>query len=81
MTEPQDVAQKDLAMWRNRFIMIQLSRIGGTGVALLGVLLWQSDVLVEDGHILGFPVALVGLALSFWAPLWLARRWRTPPGP
>lgn len=81
MTEPQDVAQKDLAMWRNRFIMIQLSRIGGTVVALLGVLLWQSDVLVEGGHIMGFPLALVGLAASFGAPLWLARRWRTPPGP
>ena len=76
MNDPQDVA-----MWRNRFIMIQLARIGGTVVALLGVLLWQSDVLVEGGQIMGFPLALIGLAASFWAPLWLARRWRTPPGP
>jgi hypothetical protein len=76
MTEPQDVA-----LWRNRFIMIQLSRIGGTVIALLGVLLWQSSVLVEGGHIAGFPIALAGLVISFWAPLWLARRWRTPQDP
>ncbi len=74
MTEPQDVA-----MWRNRFILLQLSRIGGTVIALLGVLLWQSDTLVQGGHIAGFPLALAGLAMSFGAPLWLARRWRTPP--
>ena len=74
MTEPQDVA-----MWRNRFILLQLSRIGGTVIALLGVLLWQSDTLVQGGHIAGFPVALAGLAASFGAPVWLARRWRTPP--
>jgi hypothetical protein len=74
MTEPQDVA-----MWRNRFIVIQLSRIGGTVIALLGVLLWQSDVFVRGGHVAGFPMALIGLVISFWAPLWLARRWRTPP--
>jgi len=74
MTEPQDTA-----MWRNRFIIIQLSRIGGTVVALLGVLLWQSDTFVEGGHIAGFPLALTGLAASFGAPMWLARRWRTPP--
>ncbi len=75
MTEPQDVA-----MWRNRFVIIQLSRIGGTVIALLGVLLWQSDTFVQGGHIAGFPLALAGLAISFGAPLWLARRWRTPPG-
>lgn len=79
MTEPQDAAPNDVAMWRNRFILIQLSRIGGTIVALLGVLLWQSDVLVQGGHIAGFPIALAGLVASFLAPQWLVRRWRTPP--
>jgi hypothetical protein len=74
MTEPQDDA-----MWRNRFILLQLSRIGGTVIALLGILLWQSDRFVEGGHIAGFPIALAGLAISFGAPVWLTRRWRTPP--
>lgn len=72
--EPDKVA-------RNRFVMIQLTRIGGTVIALLGILLWQSDKLVQGGSFIGFPIALVGLAISFWAPLHLVRKWRTPPGP
>ena len=73
-TPPDNVA-------RNRFVMIQLARIGGTVVALLGILLWQSDRLVQGGSFLGFPIALIGLAISFAAPLYLVRKWRTPPGP
>ena len=76
MTDPQDEA-----MWRNRFILINLTRIGGTVLALAALLLWQSDVFVEGGHIAGFPLALVGLAISFGGPHYLAKRWRTPPGP
>lgn len=68
-------------VWRNRFIAIQLVRIGATLVALFGILLWQSDVIVDGGSILGFPLALAGLAASFLGPKWLARRWRTPPAP
>jgi hypothetical protein len=74
MTAPQDEA-----MWRNRFILINLMRIGGTILTLLAILLWQSDVFVEGGSWVGFPLALVGLVASFVGPLQLARRWRTPP--
>jgi len=73
--------EQDTRMWRNRFIAINLTRIGGTVLALLGILLWQSDTFVEEGSIIGFPIVLIGLAISFVAPLHLARRWRTPPGP
>ena len=69
------------AQWRNRFILINLSRIGATIICLLGLLLWQSDVFVEGGSILGFPIAILGLAASFLAPRYLARQWRTPPEP
>ncbi len=66
--------------WRNRFITIQLTRIGGTLVVLFGLLVWNSDWLRQGGAIeIGFPLALVGLAISFGAPLYLARKWRTPP--
>lgn len=71
----------DEARWRNRFILINLARIGGTVLALGGILLWQSDVIVEGGSIAGFPLALAGVVASFAAPRWLARIWRTPPGP
>ena len=70
--------QDDEALWRNRFILINLVRIGGTVVVLLALALWQSDLFVEGGTILGFPIALAGLVVSFWGPKWLARR-RLPP--
>jgi len=69
----------DEAMWRNRFILINLVRIGGTFLVLFALVVWQGDLLVEGGHIIGFPFALIGLAISFLGPRYLARRWRTPP--
>ena len=74
-------AQEDEAMWRNRFILINLTRIGGTIVVLLALLLWQSDVFVTGGSIVGLPIALAGLVVSFFAPRYLAGKWRTPPEP
>jgi hypothetical protein len=74
--------QDDETLWRNRFIAINLVRIGGTVVVLIGLALWQSDVIVEGGSpVLGLPLTLAGLVASFWGPKWLAARWRTPPGP
>ncbi len=69
----------DLALWRNRFILMNLTRIGGTLLVLVALLLWQSDVFIEGGHVAGFPLALCGLLISFGGPRFLARRWRTPP--
>jgi hypothetical protein len=72
----------DDALWRNRFIAINLVRIGGTLVVLLALGIWYSDLLIEGGSIaIGLPLALAGLVVSFWGPKWLAARWRTPPGP
>ncbi|HEV2865015.1 MAG TPA: hypothetical protein VGX37_00730 [Allosphingosinicella sp.] len=66
-------------LWRNRFILINLVRIGGTIIVLLALALWQTDTFVEGGTPLGFPIALAGLVVSFRGPKWLARRWREPP--
>lgn len=74
--------QDDETLWRNRFIVINLVRIGGTVVVLIGLAIWYTDLLVEGGTIVvGLPLALAGLVVSFWGPKWLAARWRTPPGP
>lgn len=73
--------ERDEAYWRNRFIAMNLIRIGATAVALFGVLLWQSDRIVQGGSIVGFPIALGGLLASFFLPQYYARRHRTPPGP
>lgn len=73
MTRPDD---EDL--WRNRFILLNLVRIGGTVLVLFALALWQSDLVVTGGTVIGFPIALLGLAVSFGGPKWLARRWRGP---
>ena len=69
------------ALWRNRFITLNLTRIGGTLVVLIGLLVWYSDVFIEGGSMaIGLPLALIGLVVSFAGPKWLAQKWRTPPG-
>lgn len=73
--------QDDETLWRNRFIAINLLRIGATIVVLIGLAIWYSDLLVEGGSMaIGLPMALGGLVVSFWGPKWLAARWQTPPG-
>jgi hypothetical protein len=69
----------DNATWRNRFIFLNVSRIAATMLVLFGLVLWQSDAVVEGGSILGLPLMLLGLLGSFGAPHLLARKWRTPP--
>jgi hypothetical protein len=73
--------QDDETLWRNRFIMINLLRIGGTVLVFFALALWQSDLIVEGGSIIGFPLALAGLVVSFFGPKWLAGRWVRPRGP
>ena len=67
------------AQWRNRFILMNLVRIGATIVVLLALLLWQTDVFVAGGSIIGFPIAIFALVVSFFGPKYVAGRWRTPP--
>jgi hypothetical protein len=76
-----DPRPADDATWRNRFIIINLVRIGGTMVVLFGLFVWHSDWMRSGGAMeIGLPLALIGLVASFWGPLALARKWRTPPG-
>ena len=70
----------DETTWRNRFILMNLTRIGGTIVVLFGLAIWHSDWIRPGGTIAGLPLALIGLAISFGGPHFLARRWRIPPG-
>lgn len=73
------MAGSDDQLWRNRFILINLVRIGGTLVVLFGLVVWHGDLIREGGHVLiGLPLTLGGLAASFLAPQWLSARWRSP---
>ena len=71
----------DDATWRNRFLLMNLIRIGGTAGVILSLLLWQSDVFVTGGSIIGLPLGLAFLVLSFFGPKAYASRWRQPPAP
>lgn len=71
--------QDNETLWRNRFILVNVIRIAATIDVLLGLLLWQTDVFIEGGSIIGLPIALIGLVVSFMGPKWLAAKWRTPP--
>ena len=55
----------DESAWRNRFILINLTRIGGTFLVLFALVAWQGDLIVEGGHPLGFLFVLIGLVISF----------------
>ncbi|HEY1606300.1 MAG TPA: hypothetical protein VGF77_11970 [Allosphingosinicella sp.] len=68
-------------LWRNRFIIVNLVRIGGAALALLGCAIWYTNLLIPRGNILiGLPLALIGLVVSFQGPIWLARRWKRRDG-
>jgi hypothetical protein len=73
--------EEEEARARNRFILINLTRIGGTVIVLIALILWQSDLIVTGGTIIGLPLAFVGLVISFFGPRHLARKWRTPREP
>lgn len=67
--------------WRNRFITLNLTRIGGTVIVMIGLFIWYGDAVVEGGTIvLGLPLALAGLVVSFWGPKHLSQKWRRQDG-
>jgi len=69
-------------VWRDRFIAVNLVRIGGTIVVLIGLYISQTDAVRQGGAmVLGLGLAILGLVAAFGGPKWLARKWRTPPGP
>ena len=68
----------DETLWRNRFIAVNMMRIGATLVVLLGLAIWQTDLVVPGGSWLGMPITFVALITSFWGPIYLSRRWGKP---
>jgi multisubunit Na+/H+ antiporter MnhB subunit len=74
--------QEQEKIWRDRFIAINLVRIGGTIVALFGLYISASDLIQPGGATIpGLALAIAGVLVAFGGPIWLARKWRTPPGP
>ncbi len=74
--------QEDEKLWRDRFVAINMVRIGGTIIVLIGLYISQTDAVREGGAmILGLSIAVAGLVVSFGGPKYLAKKWRPPPGP
>ena len=68
---------RDEATWRDRFIQIQITRIGGTLVSLLGLIVWQTNVFTPGGSgLVGFPITIIGLVVAFLGPNFLTQRWK-----
>ncbi|HMJ92857.1 MAG TPA: hypothetical protein VK472_02025 [Allosphingosinicella sp.] len=73
--------KEDDKLWRDRFVAINLVRIGGTIVVLIGLYISQTDAVRQGGATIpGLALAIAGLVISFAGPKYLARKWRTPPG-
>ena len=70
MTDPD-------ARARNRFIIIQLVRISGVALVLIGLLVMNGRIDLPREA--GFVLAAAGLLGAALAPLKLARKWKTPP--
>jgi len=62
-----------------RFAMLQVVRLWGAAMLLLGVLLLSGKVawLPRLPDVVGYIVIAIGIAEFFVVPLFLARRWRS----
>lgn len=65
---------------RDRWMIIQLARIMGFAVVLLGILVARGvvDLAGDANRIVGYALIAVGLLDGFLVPRMLARKWRTP---
>lgn len=65
---------------RQRWMLIQLLRLGGVAFAVLGILMTQGAVNIagDDNRLVGYGFIVIGLLDAFVVPLVLARKWRSP---
>jgi hypothetical protein len=76
---PESSAIGDQA--RQRWMVLNLIRIGGIVFTLVGILMTQGvvDIGGDDNVLVGYGFIVLGLADAFIVPQFLARKWRTPP--
>lgn len=61
-----------------RFAVIQVMRLAGVAMVVLGILIANGDLLPELPDWAGYLLLAVGLADVFIVPTLLARKWRSP---
>jgi hypothetical protein len=66
---------------RNRWMVIQVMRMLGVGLVILGILMVRGAVgfAGEVNAWVGYGLIAIGLLDGFVMPQVLARKWRTPP--
>ena len=69
----------DDAMWKRRFFIMMLGRLGGTALVLLGMVVAFSNAFHPGGNrALGIPLIVAGLVELVGLPIILRRQWRQP---
>ena len=61
---------------RNRYFAIQILRIAGVAMVLIGIMIVRGRIAIDP--IAGYLLIVFGLADIVAVPLVLARKWRTP---
>lgn len=65
------------ALERNRFVVINVIRLSGAALILIGILIVNGAI--DLPRVVGYVFIPLGLVEVFLMPLVLARKWRTPP--
>mgnify|MGYP006151217739 FL=1 len=65
------------AQERNRFVVINVIRLSGAALILIGILIVNGSI--DLPRVVGYVFIPLGLVEVFLMPLVLARKWRTPP--
>ena len=61
-----------------RFAVIQLMRLSGVAMVVLGIMIAGRELLPQLPQWAGYLLIAVGLADVFVVPVMLARKWRSP---
>ena len=62
---------------RARWMVIQIMRIAGFGLVILGILMTRNvvDLVGESNQLVGYVFIVAGLLDGFLMPIFLARKW------
>lgn len=69
----------DEAVWKRRFLMSMMARLGALAVFLFGIAVMATDILREGGWPqLGAILGIAGAILSIVGPKLVRRTWERP---
>ncbi len=66
----------DEALARSRFMLLNLARLGGLAMVLIGIAIHYGKIPAPE--LAGYVLMPVGLVTFFFLPKFLASKWRSP---